>query len=95
MLCIDRDRDQNPIVDWWVGNPVPEVGRVVRFDADGHELQLILLAMQRGYVGPGGKVEIMTQEDWGYTQPGGKGTPILSAEFARECAAVLRKGRIK
>lgn len=32
--------------EWHVGEPVPEVGRVVTFQADGDELELILKAME-------------------------------------------------
>lgn len=32
---------------WHVGDPVPKIkGRVVQFQADGHELELFLLAME-------------------------------------------------
>lgn len=31
---------------WWLGMPVPDVGRVVEFQADGDELNLFLAAME-------------------------------------------------
>ena len=47
--------------EWHVGEPLPPsyaLTGVIQFQADGHELQLLLLAMQRGYVGPGGRVAL-------------------------------------
>lgn len=35
------------VLDWHIGNPVPDIGkaRVVTFQADGHELEMILAVM--------------------------------------------------
>jgi hypothetical protein len=48
---------------WGVGGDLPPIGQWATIQADGHELQLLLLAMQRGYVGRGGKVEIQEAPD--------------------------------
>ena len=68
MMHIETERDHRLYeYIWYVGHEVPPMGRVVAFQASGHELQLLLLAMARGYVGPGGQV--MLAED-----PHGEGT---------------------
>ena len=41
---------KKPYKVWHVNEPVPDFyGPVVDFQADGHELELILLAMESGY----------------------------------------------
>jgi len=47
MLYIKDDEVGN--TEWHVGDPVPEIkSRVVTFQADGHELELILSALAAG-----------------------------------------------
>ena len=42
---------------WWVGQPLPEIdGRVVSFQADGHELEALLNGMENSYVQSNGRV---------------------------------------
>ena len=36
----------SPYCTWHIGDPVPKVGRVVEFQADGDELELFLSAMK-------------------------------------------------
>lgn len=44
--------------DWWIGYPIPTtIGYYCTLEASGHELTMILEAMRRAYVGPGGIVE--------------------------------------
>lgn len=44
--------------EWHVGDPIPYslIGRVVTFQADGHELEMILLAMKNSRVNGRSKV---------------------------------------
>jgi hypothetical protein len=59
MLRIETEQSHGSYeYTWWVGHDLPPMGRFANFQADGHELQLLLLAMQRGYVGPGGRVAL-------------------------------------
>jgi hypothetical protein len=50
MLFIEQPKRTGVKVSqqWHVGNPMPEItSRVVTFQADGHELEMILAAMRK------------------------------------------------
>lgn len=43
---------------WWLGDKIPDMPVPCEFWADGHELQMIVAAMEKAYIGKGGMVEI-------------------------------------
>lgn len=52
MLLITQHPSPGHLQEWHVNEPLPEIKkgvRVITFQADGHELDLILTAMRGGY----------------------------------------------
>ena len=53
--------------NWHIGEPMPEIyGAVVTFQADGHELEVLLLGMQQAYLDAHGRVQMQgTNKEYG------------------------------
>ena len=44
--------------EWHLGEAIPDLGRVARLQATGHELQMLYAAMAVAHIGPGGRVVV-------------------------------------